>query len=128
MSIVIVTAEKYAEVKDKLLRSEESFDKEVYDIIKDHGNPAVIRLPAISVAERHILHTLTHGGIYIYSREEYFPDGSRSMSIDLPRKYVNKLKKKYADLKVQLANDINALVNNFADELMNRLNISSSHI
>lgn len=88
--------------KENLLMNRDSFDKEVYNLIKHDIKIMKIRLPDFSLSERHRLHTFSRTNVNIYSK-----DRSAEISdvyIVFNRRYITQITKKYNDIVILLIN------------------------
>lgn len=88
-----VNQAQFEDIKDLLLKDRDSFDKEIYNLIKHDKNIMKIKLPGLSREERYILHTFSRTNVYIYSVDSGCD--TSEVVILMNRRHITQITKKY---------------------------------
>jgi len=131
-----IDAERFEQIKENMLRNRESFDQEIYKIIKDYGHegaPVNIILPNVSRKDRAQIHKYQgmRGYNYIYScsgRNKW--DEYRDMCIEVQLMYLTELKNKdkkiddvIANFKKTTIDEIKTVIDKNINMLIEQLNL-----
>ena len=101
MASISVSSMQYNNIKQNLFKDRESFDKEIYNIIKDFNNiegSLDITFQKVVRSERHLLHKLTSFNYDFISIGDTVND-CRDMVVQVRREHVSNIIKKYKVVK-----------------------------